>query len=257
MEYRALVVEREGEIMTVTLNRPEKLNALNLPLVRELVQVVEGLQEDRASRVVVLTGAGRAFSSGADVSELRDAADSMTIQQVGARLGARLCRGIETADQIAIAALNGYTLGAGLALALACDFRIAAEGARLGIPEINVGVPLIWGAIPRLVALVGPSNAKELIMTCEMIDGHAARALGLVNSVVPDGEVLAAARTLAGKILAMPPLLIRMMKSAVNACAAAANLGDVTAFELYLREYCSFDPAARARPAAFLSRQRA
>lgn len=256
MEYETLKVERDGAVMTVTLNRPEKLNAFNLPLVQELARLVGRLEEDATTRAVIFTGAGRAFSSGADVGELREAAGSLATQQKGARLGARLCRGVEALDQIAVAAINGFTLGAGLAFALACDFRIAGETATFGIPEVNVGVPLIWGSIPRLIALVGPSKAKELIMTCEPIGGHEAYALGLVNSVVPDAEVLSAARALAAKILSMPTLLIRMMKSAVNACAAASALGDATAFELYLREYSSFDPAAKERADAFLSRRR-
>ncbi len=206
-----LAVHRAGDAVWCTLDRPP-LNLLEPGLIRALRETFEALAADRATRVAILTGGGRAFTAGMDVAVLRD------LDVAGARaLIAALHDAIEavhTAPFPVIAAVNGPCLGAGFELALACDLRVAAAGAPLGLPEVRVGVPsLIQAAL--LPPLVGPGRAAELLLTGEPIAAERAREWGLVNEVVPADRVRAAAESLAAKILAGGPDAVRLQKALI------------------------------------------
>lgn len=245
MGYETLLLKKEGPILFLAFNRPEQLNAVNTLLLFELKRVVTELKEDSETRFLVVTGKGRAFSAGADLRERREAAveegpfgpDFIKSQRQRQRFGHQLMRDFENLEQITVAALNGVVRGAGVALALACDFRIATTETTLGIPETNVGIFFSWGSTARLTRLVGPAKAKELIMTCDVLSAQEALALGLVHKVVPPAELMEAVRTLIAKVAVRAPHAVRMTKTIVNALSTPA-LGDVTFYEPDLVECC-------------------
>ena len=247
MAYQTLLVEKAPPLLTVTLNRPDKLNAMNGQMLEELPQLFAELREDIDTKFVIFTGAGRAFTAGADLSDARrplggaEAAHTARLAQLRRH---DFFRTLESLEQITIAAVNGVSLGAGLVLAMGCDFRIASTNDRFGVPESNVGVFFTWGSTPRLVSLIGPSYAKEIIMTCDMIDAEEAFRIGLVNKVVSPEQLMGAVHDLASKIGSKAPLAIRMTKKLVNA-AAAPGIGDLYPCEpeLVERLYLSQDTA--------------
>lgn len=229
--YQCLKTEIKERVMTLTFNRPEKLNPINELVLKELENAFLKIREEPGIRVVVITGSGRAFSVGADFEHLSGIVGAKT--QTGSdvrqnsRLGQRVMQTLENLEQITIAAINGFAVGGGLALALACDFRLAAQEARFWIPEVDLGVPLTWGTIPRLIRLIGPSKAKELIITCDRFGAEEALALGLVNKVVPLEELDTATKEMAHKIARKAPLPVSFTKATVNAVLSGA-LGQVT-----------------------------
>lgn len=249
MAYQALLVEKTGSTTIVTLNRPDKLNAMNGQMIEELSQIFTGLRHDIDTKFVIFTGAGRAFTSGADISGRRSGEQaSAHASRLSQLQGHDFTRALESLEQITIAAVNGLSLGAGLVITMACDFRIASTDAMFGIPEANVGIFFTWGCTPRLVSLIGPAKAKEMIMTCDMIDAEEAFRIGLVNKVVSPDKLMEATHDLASKIGSKAPLAIRIAKKIVNA-AAAPNIGDLYSCEpeLVERLYLSQDPAEGAR----------
>jgi enoyl-CoA hydratase len=202
-------VERDGELAVVTIDRQEKLNALNADVFRELAAVFERLASDDAVRAVILTGAGsRAFVAGADISELAriGSVDAVRVSEEGQRV----FLGIERLPKPVIAAVGGYALGGGCELALACHLRIASSTARFGLPEVGLGVMPGYGGTVRLARVVGLTHATEMILTGEPIDAARARELGLVTAVVEEGELLAEAKKLARRITKNGPLAVRM-----------------------------------------------
>jgi enoyl-CoA hydratase len=219
MAYDFLILEGDGGIATLTLNRPAALNAWNQQMRDELRDAVRSLVEDDDLRVLVITGAGRAFSAGEDVRGMQGLAD------IGTRGFRRVARGIHNVfDEIeamevpVIAAINGVAAGGGLELALSCDFRLAAGGARLGFPENNVGLIPGSGGCSRLVKLVGLAHAKRLVMTGEMIGAERALEIGLVEEVVAPEALMARAHELAGQLAAKAPLALGLAKVVLNAC---------------------------------------
>jgi enoyl-CoA hydratase/carnithine racemase len=225
MDFETLLVERSGAIATVTLNRPTVLNAMNNRMLDELGRLFGQLREDPATRFVVFTGAGRAFSAGADLSESLNTTQrstvslptSMRLQQLA---GQDFMRSLENLEQVTIAAVNGVAAGAGLALTLACDFRIASKDASFAIPEANVGLFFTWGCTPRLTTLIGPAKAKEMIMTCDWTSAGEALRIGLVNQLAAPDGLLEAVREMAERIAGRGPLAVRVAKKLVNAAAA-------------------------------------
>jgi len=215
MAFETLLVTREGGIVTVTVNRPKQLNAINLTVMRELDEVAAGLEDDADARVVIFTGAGdRAFLAGADISGFQGLTPitALTFGQKIQRLYSR----IEALSQVTIAAVNGFALGGGCELTLCCDLVLAAETARFGQPEINLGIIPGSGGTQRLPRLVGLHRAKEIDFLGEMIDAQEAYRIGLANRVVPPDRLMAEARALAEKILARPAVALRMIKEAMN-----------------------------------------
>jgi enoyl-CoA hydratase len=248
MEFETLQIERDGEVMTVTLNRPQKLNAVNDTMLKELTDLCTSLRDDTSTRFVIITGAGDAFSSGADLSSaLENAEGKAELPYETARLqqlrGHEMMQRLEKLEQVTIAAINGLCLGAGFAIALACDFRIVAETAVFGLPETRVGVFFTWGCTSRLTKLIGASRAKELIMTCDEVLPREALMWGLANRLAAPPNLLTAARAFADRIALHGPLAIRMTKKLVDA-ASLQGIGDTWLCEpeLVERAFLSNEP---------------
>jgi enoyl-CoA hydratase len=215
MTYETLLHDIAGPIATVTLNRPKVLNALNAQLLNELEHLIAELKAHSAVRVILITGAGeRAFAAGADINELA-ATDAVSGKQFALR-GQTVFGAIESCGKPVIALLNGFALGGGCELALACTLRIASETARLGQPEVKLGIVPGYGATQRLPRLVGPAAALKLLLTGEIIDATEALRIGLVNEVVPPQGLLARGRSVAEQIIAMSPLGVAGCLEAVH-----------------------------------------
>jgi enoyl-CoA hydratase len=217
MTFETLLVERERDdrLMVVTFNRPKQLNAINGTMVRELDDLCAVLERDGAARVVLFTGAGeRAFVAGADIGEFvgLTPVEALTFSQRIQRLYSR----IEALPQVTLAAVNGFALGGGCELTQCCDLVLAAEAARFGQPEVNLGVTPGAGGTQRLARIVGMHRAKELNLLGEMIDAAEAHRLGIANRVVPADRLMAEARAWADKLLAKAPLTLRLIKEAMN-----------------------------------------
>jgi enoyl-CoA hydratase len=216
MAYQTLLVETSERICTVTINRPDKLNALNAGAKAELKDLFESLTSDPEVDVVILTGAGeKAFVAGTDIAELTSL-NTASGTQFAAGGQAVLSR-IEGLGKPVIAAVNGYALGGGCELALACHIRIASENARFGQPEVNLGVIPGYGGTQRLPRLIGEGRAMEMILTGDHVDAHEALRIGLVNKVVPAAELMATSRALALKIVSKGQVAVRLSLQAVHA----------------------------------------
>ncbi|HZI23129.1 MAG TPA: enoyl-CoA hydratase-related protein [Gemmatimonadales bacterium] len=216
MTYQTLLFEVRDGIAFVTVNRPDKLNALNDQVVGELAAAAERVATEAAIKGAIITGAGaKAFIAGADIGDL--AQQGPFDGKARALRGQAMLRRFETCGKPVIAAVNGYALGGGCELAMACHLRIASETAKFGQPEVKLGIAPGYGGTQRLPRLVGKGNALQLILTGEMIDAHEAHRIGLVNQVVPAGELLAAAeKTLRGILAGGGPLAVRLALEAVD-----------------------------------------
>ena len=216
MIYENLLVERKGAVGIVTINRPKSLNSLSQMTVAELAQAVEELNADESVRVLILTGAGeRAFVAGAEIGEFNTLPSAEAA--VGyARAGQAVLNRIERLPKPVIAAINGYALGGGCELAMACDIRIAADTARLGQPEINLSIIPGYGGTQRLARLVGRGMAKLLVFSGEPVSAQEAQRIGLVDIVVPAADLMQKATELAEKLAAKPPIALRLAKQAIN-----------------------------------------
>jgi enoyl-CoA hydratase len=213
--FEALQVETRGEVALVTLNRPKALNALNAVTLRELQAAIEQIQADDSIRAALITGAGeKAFAAGADIQELAEV-DAVKGRELALR-GQAVFRAIETCGKPVIACVNGFALGGGCELAMACTFRIAAENARFGQPEVKLGLIPGYGGTQRLARLVGKGRALQMILTGDMVSAAEALRIGLVNEVVAPGELLARGESLARTIAGMAPVAVRYSLDAVN-----------------------------------------
>ncbi|MBI2931657.1 MAG: enoyl-CoA hydratase/isomerase family protein [Planctomycetes bacterium] len=215
MAYETLKLEERDAIAVVTVNRPDKFNALNTQVIAELADCFTTLRSNAAIRAVILTGAGEmAFIAGADISVLAEL-DPQEARENAMR-GQRLTELIENLGKPVIAAVNGFALGGGCELAMACTLRIASENAKFGQPEVKLGIIPGYGGSQRLPRLVGKGRALELILTGEHIDAQEAWRIGLVNRVVKRDQLLAEAESVARKILAVAPVAVRYSIEAVN-----------------------------------------
>src|ERR1044072_595523 len=219
--YRHLRSEFSGRIATVTLERPDRRNALSADLMRELTACALELSARKDLDAVVVTGAKGAFSAGADLKDSSRWAGGAPLleQREIAGLGQRMARAWEELPQITIAAIEGYAVGGGLALAVALDWRVMAHDAFVTLPEISLGIPLTWGTLPRLVNLVGPARAKRLAILGERVAAEEALAMGLVDEVCDKSGTREAARRLADAVLEKPKHSVMMTKETVNAYA--------------------------------------
>ncbi len=189
MDFQHVLVEKKGSIGILTINRPDKLNALNTHVVQEISSAFSTLESDSDVRVIIITGAGeKAFIAGADISEMQNINPLQALEF--ALRGQKMLEAIENSDKIVIAAINGYALGGGCELSMACDLRIASENARIGQPEIKIGVIPGWGGTQRLTRLVGKTKAKELVLIGDPISAQDAERIGLVNKVVPQETLI-------------------------------------------------------------------
>lgn len=217
MTFENILVATEGHLATLTINRPSKLNALNKATIQELHDALTQLDAEATIKAIILTGSGeKAFVAGADISEFAH----FSIEE-GAQLAALgqeiLFDFVENMKTPVIAAVNGFALGGGLELAMACHFRIASDNAKMGLPEVTLGVIPGYGGTQRLPQLVGKGRAMEMIMTAGMIDAETAKSYGLVNHVVPQAELLEFTKDIASKITKNSPVAISYAIKAVNA----------------------------------------
>ena len=215
MAFDNLILDRDGAVATVVVNRPAVLNALSLATLDELRRVFGDLQRDASVRVVIVTGAGeKAFVAGADINEL--ARQTPVGGRAMARAGQAVFDLIEQLGKPVIAAINGYALGGGCELAMACTLRVAADTARLGQPEINLGIIPGYGGTQRLPRLVGRGRALEMLLTGAPIAAAEAHRIGLVDRVVPAADLMTSARALAAQLAAQPPVAVRFILEAVH-----------------------------------------
>lgn len=215
MAWQNITLEKEDNLAILTINRPKVLNALNGETLKELDEAVEQIASDSEVRVVIITGAGeKAFVAGADIAFMQNLTPLEARQF--SRLGQRVFSKIENLPQPVIAAINGFALGGGCELAMACDIRIASENAKLGQPEVNLGIIAGFGGTQRLPRLVNPGLAKEILFTADMYDAEAAHRIGLVNHVVPATELMNFCKHMARRIAARGPIAVRLSKEAVN-----------------------------------------
>jgi enoyl-CoA hydratase/carnithine racemase len=216
MSAPRILVEQSETIVTLTLNRPDKLNAIDSPMLDALDQVLRDIEADAGIRAVVLTGAGRAFSAGADIKEWT-ALDPLTFSRVWGQRGHVLFDRLAVLRPPVIAAINGIAFGGGLELALCADIRIASTAARLGLPEVTIGTVPGWGGTQRLPRLIGAGRAKHMIFSGQPIDAARAEAWGLVSEVVEEGALMPRAQELARSIAANAPIAVQAAKRLVDA----------------------------------------
>lgn len=232
-DFQTLEIEREGPILRVWLARPERLNAINPLMLREVGDLFSALENDYQTRVVVLGGRGRSFCAGADRKppvagqELAPAKTDREKRWV-AQLGRRACLAIEDCEVITIARVHGHAVGGGCCFALSCDFRVAAEDALFRVPEVELGVPLTWGATPRLIHELGAARAREVLLLCEDIDGRKALDWGMAHRAVPAAELDATVDALANSLASKPEMAVYMTKTQLRGYAQRARLGDAT-----------------------------
>ena len=255
MNYENILVADENGIATITINRPEKLNALNKVTIAELHDAFKALQHNHEIRVIVLTGSGeKAFVAGADISEFAN----FSVEE-GAQLAAQgqesLFDYVENLKTPVIAAINGFALGGGLELAMAAHFRVASENAKMGLPETSLGVIPGYGGTQRLPQLVGKGRAMEMIMTAGMINAEQALQFSLVNHVVPQSELLAFCYGIAGKIMNNSPVAIGKAIKAVNANFKEGEDGYKTEIKAF--GYCFGTEDFKEGTAAFLEKRKA
>jgi enoyl-CoA hydratase len=244
-----------GGIALLTVNRPEKLNALSAAVIGELGEAFTSIAADPAIRAVLLTGAGeKAFVAGADIAELAQlsAYDARTV----ALRGQAVFRQIETCGKPVVAAVNGFALGGGMELAMACTVRFASENAKLGQPEVKLGLTPGYGASQRLPQLVGRGRAMELLLSGEAISAAEAFRIGLVNAVVPQAELLSHCLTWLGKVLANAPLALGLTMEAVDV-GLSSGLADGLRFEAAAFGLCAATEDRREGTRAFLEKRRA
>jgi enoyl-CoA hydratase len=233
--YETILVERRERVAIITINRPEKRNALNIQTRAEGAAVLDELRADDSVRVVVFTGAGdKAFIAGADIAEF---AERTAITQREVMLERGLFNAVDTFPKPVIAMVNGYCLGGGCELALACDIRIASENASFGQPEINLGIIPGGGGTQRLTRLVGEGKSMELVLSGEIISAQEAFRLGLVNHVVPAAELEAKTMEVANRIAEKSPIALRLAKEAVK-LASRSNLDEGLRREVDLFALC-------------------
>ncbi len=244
----------EQGVCTVKINRPEKLNAMNTDVARELVSAFEEIGLDSSVKVVILTGEGeKAFSAGADIEYMSEISADESVEY--AKLGQLVTATVELVRQPTIAAVNGFALGGGCELAMSCDIRIAADTARMGQPEVTIGIPPGWGGTQRLMRIVGIAKAKELVYTGRMVRADEAREIGLVNAVVPLADLQAEAEKMALQIAANSEMGVRMSKVAINR-GRNADLDTGLSIELLAWRNCFTHPDRKERMTAFVNKSK-
>ena len=255
MNFENILITTENGIGQITINRPSKLNALNKVTVQELHDAFENLEKDDNVRVIIISGEGdKAFVAGADISEFAN----FSVEE-GAQLAAQgqelLFDFVEKLKTPVIAAVNGFALGGGLELAMACHFRIASDNAKMGLPEVSLGVIPGYGGTQRLPQLIGKGRAMELIMTAGMIDAETAKSYGLVNHVVPQAELLEFTKGIAAKIMKNSPMAIGKAIKAIN----ANYKYDVDGFDVEIRNFgkCFGTEDFKEGTTAFLEKRKA
>jgi len=230
----------EGRIARVTLNRPERLNALSARLLAEVVDCCNWLQTRGDVRVVILDGAGSSFSAGFDLGDFTSSVSGGSSRD-GADLGRRAAEALTNVPQITIAMIHGNCVGGGVVLTSACDLRFAASSARFSIPEVDLGIPLAWGGVPRLVREIGPARTKELVLLCRPFGSDEATRIGFLNGHVPDDALREHVDAVAGELAIKPLYALRTTKQQVNAVTeeivgTGRSVGDADALVFALHD---------------------
>ncbi len=247
-------VPSSDRIAKVTINRPDKLNALNSTVMKELKELFANLKDDDSVDVVILTGSGeKAFVAGADIKEL-NSLDASTGKDFSAQ-GQQVFNSIENLDKPVIAAVNGFALGGGCEIALACHIRIASDNAKFGQPEVNLGIIPGYGGTQRLARLIGKGRAMEMILTGDMIDAKTAYEVGLVNKIVPQNELMKTAEELANKILTKGQIAVRMSVKTINATHEMGQ-AEGQKYEAELFGYCCGTNDFKEGTSAFLEKRK-
>jgi len=253
-DYQTITVDRRGAVAVLTINRPDKLNALNKTVHAEGVAALDELRKDSSIRVVVITGSGpKSFIAGADISEF---AGQTPVTQRDLFLERTFFNTIDTFPKPVIAMINGFCLGGGNELALACDLRVCSENARFAQPEINLGIMCGGGGTQRLTRLIGEGRAMEIILTGDMIDAQTALKFGLVTAVHPAAELEAKTMELAEKLAEKAPVALQMSKEAVK-FASRSNLDEGLRREVDLFAICFSTEDKEEGVAAFLEKRKA
>lgn len=254
MVFEHLIIEKSEAVALLTINREKALNALTPATLDELGTALERLERDTEVKVVVITGSGtKAFVAGGDIAAMQPL-EAMAARDVAVK-AQTLFNAIETGRKIYIAAINGYALGAGCELAMACDIRIAADSARLGQPEVRLGIIPGWGGTQRLPRLIGKGRAKEIMMTGRLIEAAEAERIGLVNRVVGAAELMAEARTTAAQIADQPQRAVRLIKEAVDN-GMEMDIGRAFAYEADLFGLCFSGEDQKEGMKAFLEKRK-
>ena len=255
--FETIIATTDGPIGRLTLNRPAKLNPLSTKTLLEIAEAARWFDRDRSVKVVIVSGAGTSFSAGADVSSFGDASgnEGLTAREA-ADTGREMAEAMERMRAVTIAAIRGHCIGGGLVLATSCDLRIAADDTYFSIPELDLGIPLAWGGIPRMVREIGPAMARELVMTCRPFTAEEAKQLGFLNRVVAAADVLGIAERLAEELTTKSALTLQVTKRHINAVlesmsGAVRNLADADSLVAAMH-----DPDSRAVGAEYLERVR-
>ena len=249
-----LVTSKSEGICTVKINRPDKLNAMNMDVAKELIKTFEELGKDDNVKVIILTGEGdKAFSAGADIEYMSKI--TPTESEEYAKLGQLVTATVENVKQPTIAAVNGFALGGGCELAMSCDIRIAANTAKMGQPEVTIGIPPGWGGTQRLMRIVGIAKAKEIVFTGKMIKADEAREIGLVNQVVESSSLMDETMKMAKTIASNSAIAVRMSKVAINK-GRNADLDTGLGIELLAWRNCFTHPDREERMTAFVNKSK-
>lgn len=215
MQHNNLIFENVDNIGIVSLNRPDRLNAITKELLLELYDLLKETESKAKVKAIIIKGSGgKAFSSGDDLKAIKNI-DNFAYGDL-LRLGHKVFRKIVDFDKVVLAAIEGYVLGGGLELALACDFRIATENAVFSFPEVGLGVLPGWGGTQRLTRIIGEAKAKQIILTCDSIDGSEAYRMGLISKVVPQDKLMDEAMIMVQKVISRAPLAIKFAKKLIN-----------------------------------------
>lgn len=254
-DFTTLKIEQKESIAFLTLNRPKRLNALSGTCLRELAEAANWFNQQKNIKVVIIRGAGRTFSAGADIHDFPNnptESESWIERRDKGQIGFRMTESIGNMHAVTIAQVHGFAIGGAFLLMLACDFRIVAEKTFFSIPEIDLGIPLSWGGIPKLVSEIGPAKTKELVMTCRRFDAKEAKELGLVNQVVALDNLEKACITLAENLASKPAVPIQMTKEQVNAVARHIGAAYVESAEGDMLQTVLKDPESKAAAMAYM-----
>jgi enoyl-CoA hydratase/carnithine racemase len=253
MDYQHLTVQRDGPIGLVTFNRPDKANALNFDHLLEIESAAQSFTDDLDTRVVIFTGAGKHFSSGADLSDPGAAYQvPMALRRRRSRIGERAIQAILSMDQITLAAWNGAAMGGGACIATAVDFRIGADDCFMQYPEVDIGLNLMWKSLPLIVHLVGPARAKRLVAGGERIAAQTLLSWGVLDELVPRAELLRDATAFAERYAAKPPIAVQMIKQSVNHLVGALD-SSIMHMDVDQNLYSASSEDRKAAVAAYLN----
>ena len=254
MEYKKLIIQDNGAVRVIKINNPEALNALNTAILKELDAAFTDVAEDNGILAVVLTGEGRAFVAGADISEMKS--KNAIEGEIFGKLGASVFRKIELLPKPVIAAVNGFALGGGCELAMSCDIRLASTKAKFGQPEVGLGITPGFSGTQRMPRLIGMGKAKELIYTADIIDAAEAYRIGLVNHVYEPEALMEEAMKMAEKIASKAPIAVKNSKEAINR-GIQTDMDSAVAIEAYLFGLCFASEDQKEGMTAFFEKRKA